>query len=214
MRTVEEIKKHLTAKNRISAEVSIHSFNDAANNCINSLWNDEIINYANLINENEHSGDRKIPYLICLTNKNRLFVCKENAVNTQGFIFTSTSYSYEVKITELEYVDANKCRILEHVNTSFFGKPLPAVYGNLILNDKTVLTRADIKVLKNVYNAVIKSINGHKEQCAKKKNNSKADKELTPTPASNNVAEIRKLYEDGIITREEMLDLIKSITSK
>lgn len=223
MRTVKEVRKKLSGQYHISGSgtdcylhkfksgdiiysVQFHQLDEAINTCLIKLWNDEEIVEAKALNETLYSTT---PKLIFLTNKRRLFIVSEGSSTTSGFIFDHTTYGHGMNIIELDKVDPNKCRILEIQNTSFFGKPKPAVNGDLILNDKEVLKMVNLEALNEVYKAILKNIKDYAEKPAEPK-----PKESAPSSQSGNVAEIRKMYEDGLITREEMLDLIKSIVSK
>lgn len=226
MRTVEEVKSYLKKKfrgseyngmcffdNSVKTEsgkgtdsVTFNKLNDAINGCLIKLWNDEEIVDAKVFKEH---GSTETPNLIFLTNKRRLFISKEKLNVSSGVFFTSTNYYNSLTVMELEYVNLNKCRILEIKNESFFGKPKPSVNGNLILDDKTVFNAVNLAVLDGVLKAIIDNIKTYAEKPAEPK-----PKESAPSSQSGNVAEIRKMYEDGLITREEMLDLIKSIVSK
>lgn len=226
MRTVEEVKSYLkkkfsgseyngmclfdisikTESGKDTGSVTFNKLNDAINGCLIKLWNDEEIVDAKVFNE---LGNTETPNVIFLTNKRRLFISKEKLNVSSGVFFTSTNYYNSLTVMELEYVNLNKCRILEIKNESFFGKPKPSVNGNLILDDKTVFNAVNLAVLDGVFKAIIDNIKTYAEKPAEPK-----PKESAPSSQSGNVAEIRKMYEDGLITREEMLDLIKSIVSK
>lgn len=240
MRTVEEVKKHLkrnayresygasiftvpvkTASGSGKEDVTFNKLNDAINGLLVKLWNDEEITQAFVFNENLNS---KKPVLLALTGK-RLLVSREESKVSDGFILSYTNYYYETEEIELKYVDMNKCRILEQKNESFFGKPKPSVNGNLILDDKNTLVSVNLQILDAIYKAVTKNIKALTAKSAHKTEEkdgynpnggsiSKNAGNAGSSANSWNVAEIRKLYEDGIITREEMLDLIKSAVYK
>lgn len=245
MRTDEEVKKflakdyllthsgvvctlHCYDKNSGSnfiESVQFNRFDDAINECLIKLWNNEEIVDAIALNENL---SLKKPNLIFLTNQCRLFICKEESSTSQGLIFTSTNYHNKIEVIELKKVDLNKCRILEIKNESFFGKPKPSVNGDLIINDERKLTIVKLVLLDKIYEAIENNIKAYAEKPALNAQENNVDTANSSSAAakcanvgsaadsknSGNVAEIRKLYEDGIITREEMLDLIKCAVSK
>ena len=211
MRTIAELEKFLS-NNYVSTSRGTYSingslqvvvFHDVTNilkTCIAKLDSNEDIVDVKIFNEKATHSTADLPKLVCLTNKCRMIVCGGNC------------YSCSIWVRDLKDINPNKCRIQGQENKSFFGDRMPAVYGDLILNDKTYFKTVDLMLLKDFYNAIIKNINDYKTNHALTKADDTNDELFMSVPLpSNNVAEIRKLYEDGIITREEMIDLIKSI---
>ncbi len=206
MRTAEKVEKYLQSKGRTGYKVT-------AVKCLTTmLWNNENIVDAAVVNANyvENYDNETAPILVCFTDKNRMLISRETKKLNHGFIFTTPTYYYSEEAIELKYVAAEKCRILEYVNTTLFGKPKPAVDGDLIVDDKEIIVNAQLKGLKTVYKALMSSIEDSKFK-EKKKDGGKTLSSPPPASPTGNVAEIRKLYEDGIITKEEMIDLIKSL---
>ena len=229
MRTEEELTSYLKKKYKADnntflldesqpydeqLKVCFHGLSEELNACLIKLWNDEEIVDVKIFNEknpNDNSSVKLVSRMICLTNKCRMIICREATGLSDFLIFSFASYSNDTEVIELKRIDHNKCRVLEHKNTSFFGKPKPAIFGDLILDDKPVFDTVNLKVLNGVYRAILNNIKKYAQPPKPKKEEPASAKEIAPPPPSNNVAEIRKLYEDGIITKEEMLDLIKSL---
>lgn len=208
MRTVAELEKFLFGNyvttirgtysinnygvNYSQQVVVFHDLTKVLTMSLSQLRKDEDIVDVKIFNEKATHSEVNLPNLVCLTNKCRMIVCAGS-----------------VWVSDLTNIDLNKCRVVGQASTGFFGSPMPAVYGDLILNDKTYFKTVDLTLLKDVFNAIKNNINEYKTKPAKEELT--ATKELYVSMHTENVAEIRKLYEDGIISREEMIELIKSI---
>ena len=216
MKTIAELEKFLSTNyiatsqgtysiNGSQQVVVFHAVNHILNTCLAKLDKNEDIVDVKIFNEKAAHSSADLPKLVCFTDKCRMIVSSGNY------------YSCNIWVRDLKVIDPNKCRIQGQDNIGFFGNRMPCVYGDLILDGKTCFKTVELTLLKDVYNAVINNINEYKTKPEVKEISevkelvSSEDKEWVPSTPCDNVAEIRKLYEDGIITREEMIDLIKSI---
>ena len=227
MRKLDEIDKYLYEKyDAIGNEpnisyrlkdckTSIVHFNkrvEVIEGGLTKLWNDEEIVEVELytIRADQYT-DTAQPGLVFLTNKCRMIICQEDFCVSSGHIFTFTNYYSSIKIVELEYVDINKCRILEIKRESLFGKPKPSLYGQLILDDKSAFSGVlELSVLGKMYDSIMKNIKGFRDSKTESEETRNESEVVVTNSSQNNIAQIRKLYEDNIITKEEMLELIKS----
>lgn len=224
MKTVKEIKKYLNTKYHIGWWINnklvddylnadkclihlgkyennnaclIYNIDGALNSILVKLWNDEEIIDIDVFYELNNDLS---PFMIFLTNRNRMITCKWD------------SRDYDVAdVRELNNIDVNKCRLLEVENVTLFSrKAKPPVYGQLVLDDRNVFGQIKLEFLRDIYNTIINHINKYKSEKVLKV----LPVQETNSKESSNVKEIRRLYEDGIISKEEMLDLIKSIVKK
>ena len=141
-----------------------------------------------------------------ITSQNRLIECVEKAERYIGMnIFKSREYSYSNNVVELKYVDKEKSRVLKHKASGIFGR----VYYSIELEG---ITRFSIYLeSESDADTFFRLLCQHLDQYDKKKEKEAAAAPAAVGTSSAKISEIRKLYEDGLITKEEMLDLIKSI---
>lgn len=129
----------------------------------------------------------------------------------------SSSYSPSARAYDMTGADANKSRCIEKSTEGWFGKtyyyaifegqekPLPT----FVCEDKNTASA----ILASVLQAARKAA----AACAPKPTAPTAPKTptapapSTPSSLASAIVEIRKMYEDGLIDKAEMLDLIKSL---
>ena len=205
MKTTDEIIKHLGYISLINCdEKKLISFGLA------QLWNnEEVVNaYA------YHQTDSN--HIALVTDKARLIICNENLTPYNGMnLFKSYNKNYNVDCRDLTYIDKNKSRINSIKEGGFFGN----IYYKLIFEcdfhpvtqrlDNFYITVDKKKKKKKIFNMIISASTKYgKPQTVKQT----PQQPITQSGAqTSNIVDIRKLYEDGLITKEEMIDLIKSL---
>lgn len=196
---------YLDSSQRSNQEYRWHFYDidQALNGIFLQLWNNEEIVNVEIFNDVKDMQSLYSPQsvMILLTSSNRMFICRQ---------VTYPAIGYGCVYSDLNNIDVNKCRILEVENRTLFGKIKPSTYGQLILNDSRTFQCILLTVLPKLYDAIIKHINEYKVEKAIRV----TTVEDPNAKSSSSISEIRKLYEDGIISKEEMLDLIKSVVNK
>ena len=153
--------------------------------------------------------ETNVPENVCrsiylLTDSNMLYRCDEEVYKSNG-AFSQPSYSYYQFKTSLNSFKADDCVLAANQLTTF---PYTE-YDTVLYNG------VGIFVNKGGGEKVIKQLEKHAKKYTKKVEAPKITvevvaKEKPAKTSKSKIEEIRALYEDGIITKEEMLDLIKN----
>ena len=172
--------------------------------CINTalaqLWGNE-----NVVKAMACCVDDSQCYLLLLTDQNRIIRSYETQRERKGRIFDSTDYEHSAYAYDMTGVDSNRSRCVERKVGGFLGT---TYYDIIFEGQKTPLTLTvnQQSKMSEVLNAVLNNA----KQYGKAEGVSQAAS--APVPGGNSaIAEIRKMYEDGLIDKAEMLDLIKSL---
>lgn len=147
-------------------------------------------------------------YIYLLTDANRLIICHETEEERKGVnLFGAHDYYHNTEVYDLNSLDKDK--------TSFniFKKKSGYCYSEITLsiNQYGYLYRAVIYASEKDGEKILNKILKHAD-----KYNKTADKNPKDTGSNenSNIKEIRAMYEDGIITKEEMMELLKGILRK
>ncbi len=160
-------------------------------------------------------------HIYLLTDKNRLIICYCLSTKYEGLnIFKDFDYSYYGKTIDLNSLDEDRISA-GYYKKGLFGKIYKVTLSGNNLNDKyldkTICT--ELYFFKESGEEALKKILAHKKKYSKTKDaTAKAKNEEKPkaeeinksTDDNSKIKEIRKLHEDGLISKEEMLDLLKS----
>lgn len=128
----------------------------------------------------------------------------------------SSSYSPSAKAYDMTGADANKSRCIEKSTGGWFGK---TYYYAVFEGQEKPLTIVceDKNTASAILTSVLQAARKAAAACAPKPTAPTAPKTPTaPAPSASSslasaIVEIRKMYEDGLIDKAEMLDLIKSL---
>ncbi len=163
------------------------------NAALSALWaNEEIIDvFFYKIDE--------FRYVLFVTDKGRIVQAVEDPTSSYG--------PYVSRALEMIGADANKSRCIETSTGGWFGK----TYYCIVFEGQKTPFEIHCED-KNTASAILTSV----LQAAKKAAAASAPKPAaSAAPAASSmasaIAEIRKMYEDGLISKEEMLDLIKAL---
>lgn len=156
---------------------------------------------------------RNVNTLYLLTNKNRLIITLEDVYESKS-LFKSDEYKHYGYIYDLNKTDFSKSSLNIYKENKIFGNS----YDQLILRftndngiENEVAMMAPLNKGKDLLNQIKKHFDKYSTPLSNKKKVNKNEEKLSQ---NNLVNDIRKLYEDGIITREEMLDLLKEAIKK
>ena len=156
-----------------------------------------------------------------LTDKNRLAVCRETMLPSEK-IFKLNDYYYDAFWFFLDGLDLSTSSAAIYKEKGLFGTK----FGKITLNNG-----AEICCPEKAVESRLQTLSKHAKkysETAKKETSKPKTKKTTSKPvdlvkdemeksASANesvIKEIRKLYEDGIITKEELMELIKEALRK
>lgn len=139
-----------------------------------------------------------------LSDNNMLYRCDEECVPQEG-IFSEPNYYYYNFKTSLNGFKREDCVFNTYKLNTY---PYTAY-------DAVVYKEVGILVKEGYGEKVIKQLESHAKKYAQKVEAPKVTvevvtKEKPKKQSKSKIEEIRALYEDGIITKEEMLDLIKN----
>ena len=191
MRTATQIKKFAE---KHSVNLDTIKLYDSLNKGLSNLYlNEEVVDVFcdDSRRKNNHST-----YL--LTDKNRLICCYENETTLFEDVFDLNNLNPSTISAKLIKEDG------------FFGKTFAEtiLYSN-ILKPNGYPVATSIYSSESPVSAITKKIlNHHKKYSVSKQNDNQ--NQTQPTA----ISEIRKLYEDGIISKSEMLELIKESVKK
>ena len=197
MRDVASIKKAVQFDKQL---YKITQFDTCVNNGLTFLWNDENVVYTFIC-----SIDDDYSYVLLITDKCRLITCSERKVKVNGSLFDRTNISRSSGVDNLMGVDPNKTRCIERKLGGLFGKTLYDIVFEGHAQSSRMITCDDKDKAFAIKDAVL-TIASKSPSSTQKSGN--AHPVTTSTSA---ITEIRKMYEDGIIDKEEMLDLIKAL---
>ena len=181
---------------------------DTINAGLAQLWADEEVNKALACSVDDNQS-----YILLFTNKSRVIQCYENKSVVSGFLIDRTVYDHPTYAHDLTYMDPTKVRSVQKSGSGWFSKTYFHVEIDGIGAHPITFVMDDGPKAGEVKNAIISMA---KPKAAPS----------TPSPASTAtantntvgssdkaaaIAEIRQMYQDGIIDKDEMLDLIKSL---
>ena len=128
----------------------------------------------------------------------------------------SSSYSPSARAYDMTGADANKSRCIEKSTEGWFGKTY--YYAVFEVQEKPLtIVCEDKNTASAILASVLQAARKAAAACAPKPTAPTAPKTPTaPAPSASSslasaIVEIRKMYEDGLIDKAEMLDLIKSL---
>ena len=159
-------------------------------------------NIVDLINTDVPANIDTSIYL--LSDNNMLYRCNEQAFTSDG-IFSTPKYDYYVFKTSLNNFKKEDCVL----NTYKLNTYPYTTYDAIEYNGVGILVK------EGYGEKVIKQLESHSKKYAQVEKAPKVTvevvtKEKPSKKEKSKIEEIRTLYEDGIITKEEMLDLIKN----
>lgn len=178
----------------------LHKPDNCINTALTKMWNNENVVMAMIFFSNNVNCS-----LLLLTDKNRLIIGNENQTERKGRLFDTTQFDYSSYAYDMTGVDGNKTRCIVRKESGFLG----ATYYDVIFEGQQ--QRFTLTFTQQAQaNKVMQAVLDNAKRCEKPEPTSAP----TSAPASTGnsaIAEIRKMYEDGIIDKAEMLDLIKSL---
>lgn len=154
---------------------------------------------------------------VTLLKETQSSVTHERSFTFGGFLdstYSETVYGCNRTDIALGKLDDKTTKLVVHEkDVGFFRKKMEYDYAEIILgfvkrDTVTFTVQAPVEVARYVYNYIVNRMNKFADKLTEKP---AAPSEPAKGGASgSNIAEIRKMYEDGLISREEMLELIKS----
>ena len=191
MRTAQQIK---TFAEKHSVNLNTTKLIDSLNRGLSNLYlNEEVVDVFcdDSYRKNNHST-----YL--LTDKNRLICCYENETTLFEDIF------------DLNNLNPNTISAKSIDEGGFFGKRFAeTIIYSTTLNANGYPLATSIYSSENAATTISKKILNHQKKYSVGKQIN-TQNQSQPTE----ISEIRKLYEDGIISKSEMLELIKESVKK
>ncbi len=163
----------------------------------------------------DNSGIEERKYINLLTDKNRLIQCIEEQEDYVGLnIFKTHSYMHYACDFNLNQLLPEKTSFNVYKQKGLFG----AKYGEITLTflegDEEVLGRIRMKEsdCETAYSVILEHA---KEYGAKpEKSESKSENVEKPAGKEAEIKEIRAMHDAGLITKEEMMELLKALMSK
>lgn len=200
MSDLESVKKSIQNDRNY---YKLHEVDKLINCALAQLWgNEDVVKVLIGCTDDSQS------FLLLLTNKNRIIRCYETKRTVKVLFFDTIEYEHSAGAYDMAGVDSNKCRLVERKTDGFFGKTFYDVIFDEVTNNgykiKLTFTFNEQSQAQSAMNAIVSNI----------KTYGKTTDTATATSSSSAgsaVAEIRKMYEDGIIDKAEMLDLIKAL---
>ena len=145
-----------------------------------------------------------------LTDRNRLITGCEIKTSGSG-LFYGYDYNYIIHAYDLNYLDPEnisynrryKCKGLFDTDT----------WAELLINMPVDGVTKDIVLMLSEFSSGSENdLREHIKKYGKKTSTSSGNTTIINNPS--HIAEIRKMHEDGLITKEEMLDLIRRFAEK
>lgn len=181
---------------------------DTINAGLSQLWADEEVNKALAC-----SVDDSQSYILLFTNKSRIIQCYEEKSVVSGFLIDRTVYKHPTYTHDLTYLDPTKVRSVQKSGSGWFSKTYFHVEIDGIGAHPITFVMDDGPKAGEVKNAIISMAKPKAAPSATYTAPSSATTTATNqgTDKAAAIAEIRQMYQDGIIDKDEMLDLIKSL---
>ena len=197
-------------KRSVQSDSQFYNFREF-DNCVNAglarLWNNEDVTHAVVF-----SFDGNAASILLITNQNRMIVCNESKEEIKGFLIDRTRYNHSVYVYDMTGVDANKTRCVERSSGGFFSR----TYYDVVFEGQSNPPRLTITCDKKdkafkIKDLVLSAFSRPAATASATTVSSPASAAPPTSSAASEIAEIRKMYEDGIIDKAEMLDLIKAL---
>lgn len=159
-----------------------------------------------------------IDTLLLITDSGKLLCSAVTTVTTKGAIFDKTEYFYAAGACSLLTLHDSETLIREEKDPGFFGATYDTI--TMFFDDGNLTIKVKKKTGQAEYNRILAA--KKKLMPKKPKATSSAPKEAAEPKAADprdgamakTIKEIRSMHEDGLITKEEMLDLIKAALGK
>ena len=193
--------------------------NKCIEEALSAVWANETVVAAYAYGYKNTSSSGKWSVAL-FTDADRMVIGSEVRKQYTGYnIFKTSECSYESRTVELKYVDINKSRVIQRKLSGMFGSKFHVVVLEGLTTEEIVVDSGTLA------DGLLQLVREHKEKYDNPPTNrvgqasagqtsagQTAASEYSAPSAStgSKISEIRKLYEEGIITREEMLDLLKS----
>ncbi len=181
------------------------------------------IKYIESMIKNLRGNENVIDYIPCppnyittlflVTDSGKLLFSEVITTVTPGVIFDKTEITYDPRFYLLSSLREEETLIETLKEDKLFG----TTWDNIIMYfDEGSL---DLKVKKGEGKGVYKSILTARKKLMPKPDKPKPTKAKTKAPeaqsnGSDAIESIRKMYEDGLITKEEMMELLKASLAK
>jgi len=165
------------------------------------LWmGEEIVDYIP-----DESGRTECKYIYLLTNKNRLIVCIEELQAYSGInIFKSTQLVHGAVEFDFREMVPEKTMCYEDKDKGFLGAKYEVLelYFKEEHGDRTAKIFTTKGKGEEIYNKIMAFIEG---------GSATASKESAPAGSGKDaeIKQFREMFEAGVITKEEMMELIK-----
>ena len=169
------------------------------------LWmGEEIVDYIP-----DESGRTGAKYIYLLTNKHRLIVCIEETEEYSGLnIFKTTQLVHAAVEFDFKEMVPEKTKCYADKEPGFFGAKYEVLelYFAEKIDDRTAKIFTKAGKGEELYNKIMQYV----EKCSAEP----AQQESSSSNTDADIKQFREMFEAGIITKEEMMDLIKSALGK
>lgn len=206
MRDVESIKQAIRYQT-----FEFNRLDDCINTGLAELWNNEEIIKVFVCRPEK----KKSAHMLFITDKGRLIELTES-IASQGMFLTH--YSHSAQTVNINGADENKSRVIEHTEGNWRASQYYEVIFEGFAMTKFSLFCDDRNKAFEILKAVLEAAKKFTRQPAvaptpkpipnQTQPGAKAPKKVVDASA---IAEIRKMYENGLIEKAEMLDLIKAL---
>ena len=206
MNDVASIKKSLQFDKHLW---KLHNVEDCINSCLAQLWGGEGVTNAFVC-----PVDDSQCYILVLTNKCRIIKTSESKYEVKGFLIDRTNYDYNAVALDVTGIDPNKVRCVEQSSGGWLSKSSYHVIIDGIGTYPIDLNMDDKKKAFAVRDAIVEMANNASKTISNAAHSSESNAAIKNGATSDKAAsikEFRDMFEQGIITKEEMLELIKSL---
>jgi hypothetical protein len=161
-------------------------------------------------------GDIKV--LLLVTDSGKLLFTNVSTSIRKGMLWDHTDYHYESGYVELLTLHEEETLLREDKKPGFLGETFDSLI--LYFDDKHLCLELPLKQGNDVYKEILsarKKLLPKKVETPKKASTSKkkeVKEEKAQDDGASAIREIRKMYEDELITKEEMMELLKAQLAK
>lgn len=186
----------------------------------------ELLNLFGVVVSKLYENEEVIDFVLGLdtqfylfTNQNYIFICYMEARKKEG-IFSQNDYVYYAHRLDLNEVSKDKVKMVRSGTFGFgdYGIKFDTTYNE---QDAIIIWVRKEKELQPTLAKVLNHVKKYKRGPISKPvvdvNIVSSNINTTPQKKDSNtgnIQEIRKLYEDGIISKEEMMELLKDVLKK
>lgn len=221
MKSLESVK---TALKRYKYLGFIEQLDGCINTGLAQLWGDEQVTEAFASSSDTVPSYLKrnaelpsYPYVLLVTDKGRYVQTFEFKTVVNGMIFSHAEYRHESDVHDVSWAEPNKTRCVKRT-TGWKGSQqyFDVVFDGILPVTVTFGTEENAVAFRT---AVLNAVKKMEEKAAKKKEAEQtaakkketAEQKAAPKGGSaETVKEIRKMYEDGLIDKAEMMELLKA----